>query len=84
MHYNTSVVSARRTGGAWLVTAADGRVWRASALVMCTGQEGTPHVPSLRGAEAFAGELLHSARYAPNPNPNPGPNPNQALGRVLR
>ena len=41
VHYNTSVVSARRTGGAWVVTAADGRTWRASALVMCTGQEGT-------------------------------------------
>jgi len=40
VHYNTSVVSARRTGGAWVVTAADGRTWRASALVMCTGQEG--------------------------------------------
>ena len=63
LHLRTAVVAVRRVGERWDVTAEDGRVWRASALVVATGQEGTPHVPALAGLEQFGGTVLHSSRY---------------------
>eukprot|EP00755_Sulcionema_specki_P029343 Sspe_Gene.91972::Locus_63645_Transcript_1_1_Confidence_1.000_Length_1512::g.91972::m.91972/K11816/YUCCA; indole-3-pyruvate monooxygenase len=37
---------------------------RAKCLVVATGQEGTPRVPSWAGMESFAGPVIHSSEYA--------------------
>ena len=63
LHLRTTVVAVRPVGGRWEVTAEDGRVWSASAVVVATGQEGTPNVPRLDGLEQFPGAVVHSSRY---------------------
>lgn len=63
LHLRTTVVAVRRVGGRWEVTAEDGRVWSASAVVVATGQEGTPNVPNFEGIEQFPGAVVHSSRY---------------------
>lgn len=63
LQLGVEVTSARRVDNQWEVRAADGRRWRAGAIVLCTGQEGTPRVPELDGASSFAGQLMHSSRY---------------------
>ena len=53
-----------RTG--WEVTTADGGVFRAKAVAMCTGAAREPHLPQLPGEVEFkaaGGELLHSRHY---------------------
>ena len=47
----------------WRVEATDGRAWEADAIVLATGQLHRPAVPTLPGAETFAGHAFHSARW---------------------
>ncbi|GAA3877885.1 NAD(P)/FAD-dependent oxidoreductase [Streptomyces sedi] len=54
--------------GDWSLTATGGRRLRASAVVVATGFNHTPHVPDWPGADGFAGELVHARSYrAPEP-----------------
>ncbi|RMH84967.1 NAD(P)/FAD-dependent oxidoreductase [Pseudomonas sp. AOB-7] len=57
-------VEALQRDGDWLLArAADGRQWRARAVVSATGTWRAPYIPEYPGAELFAGRQLHSAHY---------------------
>jgi cation diffusion facilitator CzcD-associated flavoprotein CzcO len=47
----------------WTVRSADGRSFRADAVIVATGQLHQPAVPRLPGADEFAGHSFHSARW---------------------
>ncbi len=47
----------------WTIAAADGRTWRAAALVVATGQLHRPAFPPVDGRESFAGHSFHSAEW---------------------
>lgn len=47
----------------WVVTTTRNRRWRVRYLVSGTGALSRPSVPSLAGAEAFAGPTFHSAEW---------------------
>ncbi|UVE96811.1 ArsO family NAD(P)H-dependent flavin-containing monooxygenase [Dietzia sp. B32] len=47
----------------FLVRAADGRSWRARAVISATGTFSRPFVPTYPGATDFRGRQLHSAEY---------------------
>jgi cation diffusion facilitator CzcD-associated flavoprotein CzcO len=47
----------------WTVRTAEGATYEGDVLVLATGQLHQPHVPSLEGAESFAGHTFHSARW---------------------
>ncbi|RIA35456.1 cation diffusion facilitator CzcD-associated flavoprotein CzcO [Hephaestia caeni] len=47
----------------WTVTAADGRAWRAPALIVATGQLNRVNIPDIPGREDFAGAQFHTARW---------------------
>ncbi|MFB4197254.1 flavin-containing monooxygenase [Streptomyces carpaticus] len=57
--------------GGWTLLANGGRKLRASAVVLATGYNHTPFVPSWPGREGFTGELLHAHAYR-NPAPYAG------------
>jgi NADPH-dependent 2,4-dienoyl-CoA reductase/sulfur reductase-like enzyme len=59
----TEVVQVRPEGSQWEVTARDGRKWRADRVVVCTGFNRRPYVPSWPGLEASSLEVLHSRDY---------------------
>ncbi len=65
VRHGVDVVSCRWGGhsGSWAVAAADGRSWRADAVVIATGQLHQPAVPRFRGFDEFAGHAFHSARW---------------------
>jgi len=48
---------------AWTLTTQDGGSHEADAVVLATGQLHQPHVPRVRGADAFEGHTFHSARW---------------------
>jgi cation diffusion facilitator CzcD-associated flavoprotein CzcO len=47
----------------WTVSDTEGRDFEADAVVIATGQLHKPAIPRFAGAEAFAGEAFHSARW---------------------
>lgn len=47
----------------WRITLASGREERADCVIAATGFLHHPNVPSLEGAETFAGAMFHSARW---------------------
>jgi cation diffusion facilitator CzcD-associated flavoprotein CzcO len=47
----------------WTVESEDGRTWEADAVLLATGQLNTPAIPSVPGADSFAGPTMHSARW---------------------
>ncbi|MBV8219461.1 MAG: NAD(P)/FAD-dependent oxidoreductase [Solirubrobacterales bacterium] len=60
--YGADVTSCKWDGG-WTVSCADGRVWKADALLIATGQLHQPAIPRIEGIEEFAGHAFHSARW---------------------
>ncbi len=48
----------------WLVTTVQGEHLVCDALICAVGQLHRPHIPAIRGIEAFAGAQFHSARWA--------------------
>ncbi|NYH77464.1 cation diffusion facilitator CzcD-associated flavoprotein CzcO [Actinopolyspora biskrensis] len=67
---NTPVEHVRRNGSGWQLGTPEGPL-AASAVVIATGLNRTPHLPDWPGAETFPGSLVHSARYQ-NPAPYEG------------
>jgi len=65
VHHGVDVVSCRWDAGSssWEVASADGRTWRADALVIATGQLHQPAIPAVEGFEEFNGVSFHSARW---------------------
>jgi thioredoxin reductase len=52
-----------RVDDRFLLTATDGRRWRARAVISATGTWSAPVVPDVPGRAAFLGRQLHSAQY---------------------
>ncbi|GHH68915.1 monooxygenase [Streptomyces sulfonofaciens] len=50
-------------GDRWLLRASGGRELLASAVVVATGYNHTPHLPDWPGRDAYRGELLHARSY---------------------
>jgi putative flavoprotein involved in K+ transport len=59
----TRVTRVRRDAGGFAVTARDGRVFTAPAVVSAAGGFGSPYRPALPGLDAFAGLAPHAAEY---------------------
>jgi cation diffusion facilitator CzcD-associated flavoprotein CzcO len=58
-------VAAARWDGRWRITTTDGEELDADILVPAVGQLSRPSTPSLPGAERFAGQAVHTARWDP-------------------
>jgi cation diffusion facilitator CzcD-associated flavoprotein CzcO len=60
--FGQAVRSVRRDEGAWIVETADATL-RAAFVVIASGYNAEPVVPSFAGMETFAGKVIHSADY---------------------
>nr|WP_062334255.1 NAD(P)/FAD-dependent oxidoreductase [Herbidospora sakaeratensis] len=61
--FGTEVTELAHDGRGWLVTTPES-VERFDVVVTAVGQLNRPHVPAIAGAETFAGDAFHSARWA--------------------
>ena len=57
------VRDVQRVGDSWQVRTADGAPLTAHSIVVATGIVSNPHTPRVRGAEQFAGRMMHSVEY---------------------
>jgi cation diffusion facilitator CzcD-associated flavoprotein CzcO len=62
VRFNTSVERIDRDGDLWRLRTSTGDV-SARHVIVATGHNHTPYVPSWPGREAFSGRLLHAAEY---------------------
>lgn len=53
--------------GRWRIEAEDGRGWSAQRLVVAVGQLSAPKATTYPGQDAFAGQVLYSARWPREP-----------------
>lgn len=57
------VANVRREGGAWAVTTTAGDAFQARHVVVATGFNRRPRVPTWPGMERYEGVIRHSAEY---------------------
>lgn len=65
LQLNTEIAGASWDAerASWLVSALDGRQWRARILISAVGQLSLPATPSIPGLDKFAGPRVHSANW---------------------
>jgi cation diffusion facilitator CzcD-associated flavoprotein CzcO len=61
-HFDQTVVSARFDDGHW-VTETESRWYESENLVVATGYNNKPHIPTWPGMQRFEGEIIHSSSY---------------------
>jgi cation diffusion facilitator CzcD-associated flavoprotein CzcO len=63
IRYNANVVNAKfdEASSTWVVTSADGRVFKGQVMVWGGGALSNPFIPKTKGLETFQGEIFHSA-----------------------
>lgn len=60
--FGQSVASVQHVDGLWRIMTAD-TTYISRAVVVATGYNGAPHVPSWPGQELFGGQIVHSSAY---------------------
>jgi cation diffusion facilitator CzcD-associated flavoprotein CzcO len=65
IHFNTRIVAAEWDGAArvWRIRTVRGEVISARFLIEGVGLLSSTHAPSFPGAEGFAGQIFHAARW---------------------
>ncbi len=62
-HFNTTVNSIKRVDDAWQISTVDSKVFTAENIIIATGVNRIPHVPTWKGQEHYKGEIVHSRNY---------------------
>lgn len=70
--FGQEVSSVKKNGNHWLVTTKD-KTYEAKNVLVATGYNRVPKVPTLKGQAQFKGEILHSEAYK-NGKPYKGKN----------
>ena len=63
IRFNSEIVDARFSGGAWHFKTAKGETDTADVFIAATGFLHKPIMPNIPGRESFAGPSFHSARF---------------------
>ena len=71
-HFGQEISSiSKQEDGSWLVESKGGKSFLAEKVIIATGVNRVPNIPSWKGQEDFTGEITHSVRYK-NPTPYQG------------
>jgi cation diffusion facilitator CzcD-associated flavoprotein CzcO len=62
-HFGHSLQSIKREGRKWIARCENGVVFETNHLVLATGVNRVPHVPTFEGQELYQGTILHSRMY---------------------
>lgn len=65
LRLHADVIRARHDDASalWQITTADGRQWRARAVVAGMGALSNPQLPDIEGRDSFAGRAFHTAQW---------------------
>lgn len=62
-HYGLSVNSVKKQGKEWLTTTESGQTFKSQNVIIATGVNRVPNVPSWEGQENFKGSIIHAKDY---------------------
>ena len=62
-HFGKTVFSVKKEGNHWLTTTEDGSVFQSQNVVVATGVNRIPNIPSWQGQEQFKGSIIHAKNY---------------------
>ena len=60
--FNTEVVAVKKEKGLWITETNNG-TYRSNCVIVATGMNHTPAIPSFDGLTSFKGKVLHSSQY---------------------
>ncbi|MDV8015118.1 MULTISPECIES: flavin-containing monooxygenase [Rhodococcus] len=63
IHVNERAGTVTTSGGQFTVRTDSGFVFTAPRIIAATGGFGIPHIPALKGLDAFTGTVVHAADY---------------------
>jgi hypothetical protein len=66
-HFNTSVKSIYKNEAGWKVECSNSKTFEAENVIIATGLNRIPKIPTWKGQESFKGEITHASQYK-NPN----------------
>lgn len=66
--FNESVFSIKKEGEAWEVKTESGKEFIAENVILATGVNRLPHIPTWKNQENYQGRIIHSRNYK-NPQP---------------
>jgi hypothetical protein len=61
--FGSEVTDIKDDNKEWLISCSNGKSYRGKTVVVCTGFNRTPKVPSLDGINKFKGSVIHSKDY---------------------
>lgn len=67
-HFNTAVTKIRKEGANWIVQTNTEQTFQAKNVILATGVNRVPNMPTWKGQEKFKGTIIHSRDYK-NPKP---------------
>ena len=70
-HFNTSIIKLENKKTYWVAQTKTDKVFHAENVVIATGVNRVPNVPTWQGQKAFKGTIIHSRDYK-NPQPFKG------------
>ncbi len=62
-HYGQTVNSVKKEGNNWLTTTENGQTYIATNVIVATGVNRIPNIPSWEGQENFKGSIVHARAY---------------------
>jgi len=62
-HFNSKVISVRKSDVYWHVECENGKSFNVHNLVIATGLNRIPKIPHWKGQEDFDGDILHASKY---------------------
>jgi len=62
-HFGETVVAVKKEGDHWMTTTQSGKQFQSQNLLVATGVNRTPNIPTWKGQDAFKGEIIHARSY---------------------
>ena len=61
--FNTEVHTIKENEKGWQIDCKDGQIHTSNSIIICTGFNRIPNIPSWVGKESYAGPIIHSKDY---------------------
>ncbi|MEM6318262.1 MAG: NAD(P)/FAD-dependent oxidoreductase [Bacteroidota bacterium] len=62
-HFNQTVVSVKKENGNWVTTTKEEATFHSEKVIVATGVNRVPNIPSWPGQKDFVGTILHAREY---------------------
>ncbi len=62
-HFGETVVAVKKEGDHWLTTTQNGKQFQSKNLLVASGINRIPNIPTWKGKDTFKGEIIHAKSY---------------------